>query len=256
MRRGVALLAVAGTVFAAAAAAGAATWPSREAAATRFVEGRQGSVSFALVDESGRLHGLRGRRVRQPASVIKAMLLVAYLNKRSVRARPLTDEERGLLGPMIRRSDDAAAEAIVRRVGERRLNKLARRAGMLHFRFKPAWGHSETTARDQARFFYRIDAYVTRRHRGYALRLLRTIVASQRWGIPHELPGGWTIYFKGGWRTATGRITNQVALLRNGDRRLALAVLSEWNPSHEYGIRTIRGIAARLLRAPLPAPPE
>jgi hypothetical protein len=156
---------------------------------------------------------------------------------------------------MIRRSDNDAAEVILSRVGGRRLNHLARRANMVHFRFHPAWGHSEITAGDQARFFFRIDRYVPRRHRAYALRLLATIVPSQRWGIPQVVPDGWRIFFKGGWRTATGRITHQVALLRNGRTRLAIAVLSVWNPSHEYGTHTIRGIAARLLRMPLPAPP-
>jgi hypothetical protein len=44
-----------------------------------------------------------------------------------------------------------------------------------------------------------------------------------------------------------------VALLENGDRRLSLAILTQFNPNHTYGTQTIRGIAARLLREPLPA---
>lgn len=47
-------------------------------------------------------------------------------------------------------------------------------------------------------------------------------------------------------------MTHQVALLENGDRRLRLAILTQFNPSHAYGTQTIRGIAARLLREPLP----
>jgi hypothetical protein len=254
--RGVVGLAVVVATLTAAPAAGAsATWAERRAAAVQYVEGRAGVVSFAFVDYGGTLHGYRRWRVTQSASILKPMLLVAYLNKPSVSSRELTDEERRLLGPMIRRSDNDAAEVILSRVGGRRLNHLARRANMVHFRFHPAWGHSEITAGDQARFFFRIDRYVPRRHRAYALRLLATIVPSQRWGIPLVVPDRWRIFFKGGWRTATGRITHQVALLRNGQTRLAIAVLSVWNPSHEYGTHTIRGIAARLLRTPLPAPP-
>ena len=37
-------------------------------------------------------------------------------------------------------------------------------------------------------------------------------------------------------------------------RRVALSILTRWNPSHHYGTRTIQGVAARLLRLPLPAP--
>jgi hypothetical protein len=258
VRRGVALLVAAAGLLAATplARAAPATWGERRQAAIQYLQTRQGIESFAFVDYRGTLHGYRRWRVAQSASILKPMLLVAYLSKHSVRARPLTTEERGLLGPMIRRSDNAAAEIILGRVGERRLNALASRANMVHFRFHAAWGHSEITAGDQARFFFRIDSYVPDRHRAYALRLLATIVPSQRWGIPPVTPDGWRIFFKGGWRTATGRITHQVALLRGGGKRLAIAILTEWNPSHAYGTRTIRGIAARLLRTPLPRPPQ
>jgi hypothetical protein len=257
VRRVVAFVVAATTVAAAAPAAQAWPWGwwAREQAAVRFLEQRDGSVSFAFVDYSGNLHGFRAWRVARAASLLKPMLLVAYLNKRSVRARALTDEERSLLGPMIRWSDNSAADLILERVGERRLNRLARRAGMVHFRLRSPWGHSEVTAGDQARFFFRIDRYVPARHRPYARRLLRTIVQSQRWGIPPEVPDGWKIFFKGGWSSGTGRVTHQSALLRDGPTRMAISVLTEWNPRHSYGTRTIRGIAERLLRAPLPPPP-
>lgn len=256
MTRGIAVVVVAATVAAASqkAEAAPATWGDRKLAAIRYLETRQGDVSFAFVDYGGRLHVYRRWRVAPSASLLKAMLLVAYLDKWDVRARELTDEERGLLGPMIRSSDNDAAGVILGRVGERRLNRLARRAEMVHFRLRSPWGLSEVTAGDQARFFFRIDKYVATRHRRYARRLLRTIVASQRWGIPPVVPDGWTIFFKGGWGTGTGRVTHQSALLQNGSRRLAVSVLTEWNPSHRYGTQTIRAVAGRLFKTPLPVP--
>jgi beta-lactamase class A len=256
MKRGVAVLAVVGALLATApAAASPAGWWARQKAAVQYVESRQGDVSFAYVGYRGRLHGYRPWRVAPSASLLKAMLLVAYLNKPSVRGRTLTAEERGLLGPMIRRSDNTAAGIVLGRVGERRLNMLARRADMIHFRLRSPWGLSEVTAGDQARFFFRIDRYVTSRHRYYARVLLSTIVPSQRWGIPPVVPSGWKIFFKGGWGSGTGRVTHQSALLEDGGDRLALSVLTEWNPSHAYGTWTIRGIAARLLETPLPRQP-
>jgi hypothetical protein len=198
------------------------------------------------------LRGYRMARTVRIASLLKPMLLVAYLNRASVRDRPLTDRERNLLTPMIRWSDDRSAETVLDLVGSAGLDRVARRAGMTHFRFRPHWGWSETSAADQAGFFYRLDSYVPVRHRAYVRYLLRSIVASQRWGIPPEVPAGWTVFFKGGWSTGTGRVTHQVARLENGRRRISIAVLTEFNPSHEYGTRTIRGVAARLLRTPLP----
>ena len=60
------------------------------------------------------------------------MLLVAYLDRRSVRNRPLSADDRSLLAPMIRRSDNAA-DRVLGIVGPGGLRALARRAGMRRF---------------------------------------------------------------------------------------------------------------------------
>jgi hypothetical protein len=229
------------------------SWSERRTAAVEFVQERAGVESFAFIDQGGRLRGYRPWRVAPSASVLKPMLMVAYLNLSSVRDRPLTDRDRSLLGPMIKWSDNTTAGIVLNTVGAAGLYRVARRAEMRHFRVhSPIWGLSEITAADQARFFYRIDRYVPVRHRAYARYLLSHIVVSQRWGIPPETPPGWRIFFKGGWASGTGRVTHQVAMLEEGDWRLAITVLTEFNPSHDYGTRTIRGVAARLLRTPFP----
>jgi hypothetical protein len=257
MRRGRLLVPFLAALLVAAPAAGAQSWSERVASASRYVEGRAGAESFALIDERGRIHGFRWGARAPMASLLKAMALVAYLDLPSVRDRALRHADRRLLGPMIRRSDNTSAGTVLRVVGARRLDRLARRAEMKAFRFVwPVWGLSTTSANDQARFFAQIDRLVVSRHRRYALRLLADIVPWQRWGIPRALPSGWTIHFKGGWGSGTGLVTHQSALLRNGERRLSLAVLTRWNPSHRYGTRTIQGVAARMLRTPLPPAPR
>jgi hypothetical protein len=169
------------------------------AGATRYAEGRAGTITFAVVDESGRLRGYHTRAVAPSASVLKAMLLVAYLRRSDVRDRALHPWERDLLGPMIRRSDNVAATRMVGLVGERRLNRLAALAGMEHFRLhRPIWGASEITPRGQALYFDRIDALLPSRHRYYAMRLLATVVSSQRWGVGRVATRGWHLFFKGG----------------------------------------------------------
>jgi hypothetical protein len=236
--------------------AGAAAWPDRTGDAIHYLARRAGVESFALVDARGRIHPYR-RRVRAPsASLLKAMLLVAYLNRSDVRHRDLRPTDRNLLAPMIRWSDNVTAGTVLGIVGSSGVYRVARRAGMRDFSLRSPWGMSTTSARDQARFFYRIDRLVPARHRDYAMRLLARIVPSQRWGIPPVVPTGWRIHFKGGWGSGTGRVTHQSALLLRGGQRMSLSVLTQWNPSHAYGTTTIRGIAARLLRTPLPQPPE
>jgi len=251
MRRRIAALAAVAAFFVSvwpANAAGPPAWGSRIAAAERYAKGRAGVVAFALVDGRGRLHGYRASAVAPSASLLKPMLLAAYLRKASVRGRALTQRERDLLGPMIRRSDNAAASTVLRLVGSSGLTRLAEVTGMSRFRLVlPFWGHSEITPRDQARFFYRIDSYVPGRHRRYAMRLLATIVPHQRWGVAEVAPPGWNLYFKGGWSTGTGLVDHQAALLTLGRTRVSLAITTRFNPSHPYGKQTLRGVAARLL---------
>ena len=202
-----------------------------------------------MVDERGRIHGYR-RSVRySSASLVKAMLLVAYLRRRDVRHRHLRGSERHLLGPMIRISDNDAASAIYGRVGMGGLNRLAHRARMRRFVAYPVWGGCQVTARDQARFFSRIRSLLPPRHRAYGLGLLHRIVSYERWGIPHGAPAGWRLFFKGGWfPDDDGWRVHQAALLRKGGRRIAVAVLTRGSPSLGYGAATIAGVTSRLLR--------
>jgi Beta-lactamase enzyme family len=217
----------------------------REAAA--YAAGRAGTVSFGVRTRYG-LRGVGARRTVPSASVVKAMLLVAYLRRPGVRDRDLRPAERALLGPMIRRSDNTAASQVCNVVGTGGLGRVADRAHMRRFHATRPWGLSTIDVADQTRFFLSIDRYVPRRHRRYALGLLGSIVPSQRWGIARERPRGWALYFKGGWGSGTGWVDHQVALLRRGRRRLSVAILITSSPGHGYGNETLHGVAARLLR--------
>lgn len=248
------MLAVVGAICAGALVAPPASpeaprhWRPDVAAARQYLAHRGGQVSFAVRTERGRW-GYHRRRVVPAASVLKAMLMVAYLNRREVRDRPLRRSDLRLLRAMIRRSDNAAASLIRNMVGNAGLRRLARRAGMR--RFSPVahpWGNSLVDAADQARFFLHLERYVARRHRRRALRLLESIVPAQRWGVARVAPRGWDLYFKGGWGSGTGAVDHQVALLRRGRLRVAIAVMTTSNGSHAYGKATLRGIFRRLLR--------
>jgi hypothetical protein len=216
-------------------------------AAKRFAAGRRGKVGFAVVDEQGALHGHDAGAHFESASVVKVMLMTAYL--RRARHRGLDDHDRNLLAPMIKHSANGPASTIYLDVGAGALHKLARDAGMKGFSTGPTWGSSRIAPGSQARFMYELERYIPDRHSDYALKLLADIVPRQSWGIPPEVPQGWHIRFKGGWAPeAAGWKINQVAMLTNGGRRLALAVLTRGNPSKGYGQATIRGVAERLLQ--------
>jgi hypothetical protein len=222
-------------------------WHPQVAHARAWAAGRAGEVSFAVRTER-RAWNWRGATQYRSASLVKAMLLVAYLRRRDVRGRALRAAERALLDPMIRRSDNGAADVIHARVGLSALSALARRARMTRFVAHPVWGGSLVTAVDQARFFLRIDRLVPKRHRAYAMALLRGVVPGQRWGIAAARPAGWRIAFKGGWGAGvTRQVDHQAALLTNAGLRVSIAVLTADNGSDGYGTETLRGVAARLL---------
>jgi hypothetical protein len=120
---------------------------------------------------------------------------------------------------------------------------------MTHFApAQPIWGETQITARDQTKFFLHIDRYVARRHRWYAMRLMRSVVPWERWGVGEVAHKGWKLYFKGGWGSGTGLLDHQVALLVRGCARLSIAVLTMHDGSHAYGKATLRGLFSRLIR--------
>jgi hypothetical protein len=89
--------------------------------------------------------------------------------------------------------------------------------------------------------------YIPRAHRPYARFLLSHVIRVQRWGIGRVVPARWKLYLKGGWGSGSGRVDHQVALLRRGRHRVALALFTQFDPDHAYGKQTLRGHAARLL---------
>ena len=223
-------------------------WHPHMAAARAWAEQRTSDISFAVRTER-RGWSWRGSTRYRSASIVKAMLLVAYLRRPDVRGRRLRAAERALLDPMIRLSDNRAADAIYPRVGPPALTALGRRVGMTHFFAYPVWGGSTVTASDQARFFLRVDRLVPRRHRAYAMGLLRGIVSSQRWGIAAARPAGWRLAFKGGWgKGVTRQVDHQAGLLTNAGLRVSLAVMTADSPTDGYGAGTIEGVARRLVR--------
>ena len=227
---------------------GLGAWSPDVRAAKAYAATRPGAVSFA-VRTNGRFFGHQTTRSYPSVSVVKAMLLVAYLRRDSVRSRPLTRDDRAVLAPMIRRSDDdAASRAWVLVGGDAGLLQLARRARMQRFvAGGSTWGNGRVDARDQTRFFLGIERLTPPRHRAYAMRLLRTVVRTQRWGVGRAVPRGWTVHFKGGWGSRTGAVNHQVALLTRGRLRVSVAVLTAANGTHGAGEVTLRGVFRRLL---------
>jgi hypothetical protein len=150
---------------------------------------------------------------------------------------------------MIHVSDNHAATEVWSRVGDPRLRRLAHKAGMRDFSIHGIWANAIIAAGDQARFFFEMNSLLPHQFRGYANQLLSHIVGYESWGIPAVArPRHWKVFFKGGWRpTGRGQLVHQVARLRHHRQRIAIAVMTDGDPSMSYGIETIQGVTAGLL---------
>jgi beta-lactamase class A len=240
-------------------------WPRDRYPSARAIRRAQefaasrGDVSFAVIDDSVGLRGYDPDRQFSSASVSKALLLAAELQRLDREGLPLDEETKDLLEPMVTYSDNRAADAVYAQVGDGGLEEVARRAGMTNFEATPGfWGGDQVTAADLARFFFRLEANLAGPHRAYAKGLLARITPVERWGIPQAIGRGWSVWFKGGWRPegekdTSGAVTHQAALLvhREGER-LALAVLTDEPPGDATGYGAIEGVTGRLLAKPPP----
>lgn len=225
-------------------------FPNRRAfrRAERFAEDRAGLVSFAAIDTRGRLRGMDASELYVSASIVKAPLMVAELRRMKAASQAVEEGSTGLLRAMITYSDNDAADAIYARNRDPGLYDVASRTGMKRLTVQGHWGNAQVSAADLARFFSRIDRALPRRSRAVAHKLLAAVVPDQRWGIPAAAEPRWSVELKGGWRsTDRGQLVHQAAHLERGKTQIALAVLTDAQPSQAYGRETVRGIAERLL---------
>ena len=223
-------------------------------AARRFAASREGEISFAVLGPSGQITGRRIGRQHESASLIKAMILVAYLRELAREGREPSDFELQQMDYMIRLSDNYSASELYEAVGPEALDELAAEAGMRSFETNAFWGSCLLTAEDQVRLFVSLDRLLPAAHRDLARDMLENIASFHSWGIPQAARPAWRVFFKGGWRPdeEDGQIVHQAALLERGSRKVAMAVLTTHNPSETYGHDTVRGIARRLLSSGVP----
>ena len=215
--------------------------------AERFAQRREGTISFAVVDAAGKLRGLGEHALFPSASVVKSMLLAAELRRLDEAGLPLDAATEATLEAMITYSDNDAATAIYERVGDEGLMEIADIVGMDDFQVSVSWGYAEISAADMALMFSRLERALPRRYEQFGKGLLGSIIPEQSWGIP-AVAKGWHVRFKGGWRsTEAGQLVSQAAELRDGGRELAIAILTDGQPSMDYGIETVEGVASRLL---------
>ncbi|WP_306189175.1 MULTISPECIES: serine hydrolase [unclassified Streptomyces] len=248
----------------AAAATGA---PSGEAhAAAQPVSTARVTTAVLDLDASGREPTVYGEDVPyDTASIVKVDILAALLLQAQDAGRHLTAEERALAEPMIRHSDNAAANALWREIGRAPgLEAANKRLGLTATKGGPGakWGLTQTTARDQIRLLRAVFDGTTpsapthalnEESRAYIRSLMSRVADDQAWGVSAAAGSQWAL--KNGWlqRSTTGLWdVNSVGRITANGHHYLVAVLSGGSASMSDGVALVEKAARQALSSVSP----
>jgi beta-lactamase class A len=192
------------------------------------------------------------------ASIVKAIILGALLRWHQETGRPLTAAEKEKARLMITQSDNDAATALWDEVGMGRLQHFLDLAKMHQTQLGQAgyWGLTQVTAHDEMLLLELLampNSVLTASSRSYELGLMAKVISGQRWGTPAGAPAGISVHVKNGWLPDdTGWHINSIGVFTGKDKDYLIAVLTDDNPSEQYGINTIERVA-RLVHKDLNA---
>lgn len=225
--------------------------------AETFLASRGGKLGVAIVvPDQKTVYTYSGDELSPMASVAKVAIMLTTMNRALQQGRDLTDRELQLLRPMITQSDNEAATILWDDLGggatvEGYLRSIA--ITDIIPDQSDAWGASKSSAKAMALLLADIafGDILNQPMRELAIELLADVIPSQRWGVTagtsENPPPGTVIGVKDGWYPARyAWWVNSAGVLEPGDGRPAytIAVLTRGQPTLEYGIATIEGVAA------------
>lgn len=233
------------------------------AAAASYVSTRSGTVLAAVYDiATGQTWRFGQGRPQVEASVVKLDVLETLLAEGGGGRTGLPVTDRWLAQQMIEDSDNAAATSLWYDVGGAAgIRSFNAAVGLTQTSLSscvdcpgfpwPGWGLTTTTPIDQISLLRELvepNALLTSAERGYALSLMENVTSSQRWGITGGVPPQATVALKNGWlpldSTGADWQINSVGWISAGRADYLMAVFTTGNPTEQYGIDTINGLAA------------
>ncbi|OIJ90044.1 hypothetical protein BIV25_32590 [Streptomyces sp. MUSC 14] len=193
------------------------------------------------------------------ASIVKVDILAAVLLQAQDAGRELTAQERAHAEPMIKQSDNAAADALWRQIGQADgLAAANKRLGLTSTTSDPGgrWGLTRTTAGDQIRLLRAVfdgDADGTAAKTGasalstgsraYISTLMSQVVPEQSWGVS---AAGSRQALKNGWlqRVTSGLWdVNSIGQVTVNGHRYLVVVLSNGSASMAEGVSLVERTA-------------
>jgi hypothetical protein len=196
----------------------------------------------------------------ETASVIKVVVMTCTMRRAEQEGRLVSEWELTMMWPMITWSDNDATDALWYDLGggpaiAACLDDLG--ADGITPYMGDYWGTSTASARGIATLMGRIafGEAVNETHRAVALAMLTSVVPDQRWGVPAGADGSGNeiVGVKDGWYPDdAGWRVNSVGFISplSADQEpYAIAVMTNYQTSMEYGIETIEGLALPVYEA-------
>jgi beta-lactamase class A len=242
---------------AAARTGGGGRSPFAEPSVRRYLAHRRGNVTAAVYDvRTGVSYVYRPTVHERTASIVKVDILATLLHEAQARGGWLSPGEAALAQPMIEVSDNDAADALWSMAGGAdAIGPFDRGIGMSHTapNANGHFGLTWTTAPDQIQLLRQVmlpGDVLSRRARRYEYELMRHVTSSQRWGVSAGVPHDATVALKNGWLPVqAGWQVNSIGSIRGSGRDYLVAVLTDDDPSWDYGIATIQRLSAATWRA-------
>lgn len=238
--------------------------PVPAAAASAPVTAPHATAAVLDLDGSGRTPEVHGKdSAYDTASIVKVDILAALLLRAQDAGRPLTAEERGHAEPMIERSDNAAANALWRQIGQAPgLAAANKRLGLTSTAGGPGvrWGLTRTTASDQIRLLRAVfdgaapaksgSGGLSTESRSYIRTLMGHVIPEQTWGVSAVGGSGAPRALKNGWlqRNTSGLWdVNSVGQVTVKGHRYLVAVLSNGSASMSDGVALVERTARQAV---------
>jgi hypothetical protein len=234
-----------------------------------YLKGREGRAGIAVVvPGTGVVYSRRGHDSFRVASVIKVVIMAAITRLAYRETRELSEQERSLLEAMITWSDNDAADVLWQEAGGAiGMDQYLDEIGIAGFQLdrEGFWGDSLASPASLAQFLAKIgwdDSSVDHYTREVALELMGRVSPEQSWGITAgiqpELFSSVKVAIKNGWYPyEDGWVVNSagVVLPSNGGQGYTIAIMTDSQPTLEYGIETIEAVASMVHQRLLGQPP-
>jgi beta-lactamase class A len=184
------------------------------------------------------------------ASVVKVTILSALLRKLQQEHRTLTAAQKELATEMITISDNDAASTLWAETGMASLQHFLDLAGMNETVLGQDgyWGLTLITAHDELTLLKLLtskNSVLTTANRDYVLGLMAQVVSYERWGVPAGAPTDVTVHVKNGWLPLAthGWRINSIGSFSGHGKNYMIVVLTDDNPTMDYGVDTVQAIA-------------